>query len=215
MSNKARIKKHRTSRPSNDRPLATYEIGNDAVIDQKYLNLPQNVRDELNALYDLLATKPKKAIPRLEQLKEEYPKVPSIYNYLSVAYSFTDKEKHTAFIQENYRQNPKNLFARCHYAQLCLEQGRPEKIPQIFEDKYDLKSLYPRRNRFQPSEFTSFVLVLCLYYVAVGKRKQAEEFYEALKQFAPNSMEAKQAKKALNPGLLKRAGQKLASLLAK
>ena len=215
MSNKLRIKKHTTSRQSKNQSQATYEIGNDAVIDQKYLNLPQTVRQELNDLYDQLAKKPKKVITRLEELKEAYPKVPSIYNYLSVAYSYADKEKHKAFIKENYQQNPKNLFARCHYAQLCLQQDEPEKIPVIFENKFDLKSLYPRRNRFQPAEFTSFALVICLYYLAVGERKKAEEAYEGLQQVAPDSMETRQAKKALKPGIFKRAGQKIIAVVAK
>jgi hypothetical protein len=37
-----------------------------------------------------------------------------------------DTEKQKQIITENYAQNPKNLFARCNYARLCLAENNPE-----------------------------------------------------------------------------------------
>ncbi len=193
---------------------SVYEVSYQPKIDQAVRNLPQDIQQELDCLYGQIAKAPTQAISRLLELKQLYPKVMLLNNYLAVAYGYVDKEKQIQCIRENYQQHPNYLFARCHYAQLCLEQGELELIPPIFGHKFDLKALYPRRSRFHITEYLAFMLVLCLYFNARGEREKAEKIYQGMREAAPDAQEVKQAKRALHPGLLCRLGNKIKASLA-
>ncbi|MBN1935009.1 MAG: hypothetical protein JW934_10110 [Anaerolineae bacterium] len=65
---------------------------------------------------------------------------------------------------ENYRRNPDYLFARLNYAELFLRRGDYERVAEILEHKFDLKLLYPRRNRFHVSEVSNFIGLVGLYW---------------------------------------------------
>jgi hypothetical protein len=82
-------------------------------------------------------------------LKEAYPQTPVLYNHLSAAYNRGGNYKaQRELVIENYLKNPDYHFAKVNYAQLCLDNGDFEKIPEIFDHKFDLKLLYPHRNTF-------------------------------------------------------------------
>ena len=51
-------------------------------------------------------------------------------------------------IIKNYQINPSYLFAKVGYAQLCMHDDELDKIPEIFDKKYELKALYPERDFF-------------------------------------------------------------------
>ena len=84
-----------------------------------------------------------------------------VYNYLCSAYlAIGDRENSEAVALENYERHPNYLFAETNYARICLDKGDLERIPAIFNDKFDLKRLYPRRSRFHISEFVAFASVM-------------------------------------------------------
>ena len=113
----------------------------------------------------------------------------------------------------NKSVNPNNLISRCHFAQLCIQRRHFDQIPKIFGHKFDLKALYPRRNRFHPSEYTSFALVMCCYFNFSGDSMLAKLFYQGLKDYAPDAPETQQAKQLLEPGFFGRVGKKLVNAL--
>lgn len=193
---------------------SVYEVSYQPKIDQAVQKLPQAIQQELDRLYEQIAKAPARVIPRLLELQQQYPKVMLINNYLVVAYSYVDKEQQVQCIRENYRRHPTYLFARCHYAQHCLDQGEPDRIPAIFDHKFDLKALYPRRSRFHITEYLAFMQVLCLYFNAVGEREKAEKIYQGMRDAAPDAEETQYAKRALYPGLLRRLGNKIKASLA-
>ncbi len=188
-----------------------YEVSYETRVEPALLNLPADIQKELESLYDKLIRNPQQTLPRLLALRQLYPKVMLLNNYLAVAYGFIDREKQKQCIEENYRKHPKYLFARCHYAQLCLDEGKPEKIPAIFEHKLDLKAQYPRRKRFHISEYLAFMQVLCLYLHACGETEQAETVYNNMRQADPDCEEVRQVKKVLFPGFIQRTVAKIKS----
>lgn len=105
------------------------------------------------------------------------------------------------------------MFARCHYAQLCLHKGEPEKIPAIFEKKFDLKTLYPRRTLFHVTEYAVFSEILCIYFNAIGDKKQAEAVYKSMKEMIPDAEETKAVKLLMEPGFFKKMGAKMIATL--
>jgi len=131
--------------------------------------------------------------------------MPMLYNYLSVAYSVAGQyEKAQALAEENYRRYPDYLFARLNYAEICLAGGEYDKIGEIFEQKFDLKLLYPKRKRFHISEVASFMGLIGVYCFETGERKAAEMYYEVLRQMAPDYPMTKILRRKLFPNLLQR-----------
>ncbi|MFW5444160.1 MAG: hypothetical protein ACKE51_07630 [Methylococcaceae bacterium] len=211
MSKKTRNNKFSSVNQANNQ--MAYEVTNDAIVDQKLNKLPKNIQQEINDFSVNNRKDAEKLIPRLLELKQEYPKVSIIYNYISVAYGFINKEKQNESIRDNYFKNPNYLFARCHYAQLCLEKSEPEQIPAIFDKKFDLKSLYPRRTLFHVTEYAAFSGVLCGYFNAQGEKEQAEAVYKNMLEMIPEAEETKAAKRLMEPGFFNKMAAKLVSAL--
>lgn len=185
--------------------LTEYEITDEPIEDRVYKRLPAEVKEAVQRLHKLARTRPHAAIPELLDLMEQYPDVPIFYNYLSAAYSRAGERKKMAeVIRENYDRNPDYLFARVNYAELCILQGELEKVPAIFDHKFDLKLLYPRRNRFHISEVASFMGVIGRYFYEMGEREMAEQYYELLRQLDPGHPFTRLLKRKLYPSLLLR-----------
>ncbi len=195
----------------NDIQLIEYEITSEPIYDRRYKRLPRHVKDALDRLYYEAQKQPHKAIPELLDLIEKYPNIPTLYNYLSTAYSGTGQhEKLEEIVRENYRRNPDYLFARINYAELYRVQGDYDKIAEIFEHKFDLKLLYPKRKKFHVSEVANFMGLIGIYFFETGERDVAEIYYDILKQVAPGYPMAKLLRRKLHPGLIRRLFHRLA-----
>jgi hypothetical protein len=172
-----------------------YEITDEPLENRHIKRLPSQMQARIDDLYELALYHPTQAIPELERLVTAYPHIPTLANYLSVAYLYSgDLEKTDACVREAYRRHPQYLFAKVNYANLCLQQGEVEKIPGIFNHQCDLKRLYPHRTRFHVSEFTNFAWVMCRYFCAINERETAALYYQMLKQVAPRHPMTKHAK---------------------
>jgi tetratricopeptide (TPR) repeat protein len=187
--------------PTSDALVYTeYDITDEPLENRELKKLPSQVQARIDDLYELAQHHPTQAIPELERLVTTYPRVPTLSNYLSIAYlAVGDLQKTEACVREAYRRHPHYLFAKVNYANLCLQKGEIGKIPGIFEHTCDLKQLYPHRTRFHISEFTNFAGVMCRYFCAIGERETATLYYRMLKQVAPGYPITKHAKRALYP----------------
>jgi len=207
---KKTIKKRKSKVASNKNVarLKSFQIVFEPLSDEPYDSLPLSVKKEANEFYELVFNDPHKAIPLLLELIEKYPLVPKFYNFLNVAYTKTGESQQankTAF--EIYQKFPDYLFGKTNYALISLQKGEPEKIPEIFDNKLDLQSLYPQRNKFHISEYTGFATVMALYYLDTGKYEAAKTYYESLEELNPESQLTERVRKRF----LK---EKLAQLIA-
>jgi len=190
-----------------------YEITSEPIQDRRYRRLPGQVKDAIERLHPEAQRDPQRAIPELVDLIKKYPKVPMLYNYLSVAYSQAGQwEKAEEVIRENYQRNPDYLFARLNYAELCRTQGDYEQIAEIFEHKFDLKLLYPNRKRFHISEVANFMGLIGIYFLETGQQEAAEKYYEILKKIAPDYPMTKMLRRKLHPSFLGRLLGRISSL---
>ena len=188
-----------------------YEITTEPIHDRDYKRLPDPVKDVISRLHHEAQRHPLQAIPELVELIEKYPNVPMLYNFLSVAYSLTgQREKMEEVILENYQRNPDYLFARLNYAELCRLQGDYEQIAEIFEHKFDLKLLYPRRKRFHISEVANFMGLIGVYFFETGQPDVAERYYEMLEQIAPDYPMTRLLQSKLHPTFLGRILKRMA-----
>lgn len=149
--------------------------------------LPPTIRDCMEDLYNLVHDKPRKAIPRLEELIEEYPETPVLYNYLAVCYSSIGKHDHAEQIAEqNYKMNPDYLFARCNWAHILLDRGEVSKVPEVFGNTWNLRRMYPHRERFHITEYAAFQSAAIAYQFETGNEETALRGLEMLEEIAPD-----------------------------
>ena len=190
--------------------IVEYEITDEPNQDPSYKRLPQGVQESIERLHYEAQSKPRQAIPELLDLMKRYPKIPMLYNYLAVAYErIGESDKAESIVLENMRKNPDYLFARLNYAQLCLEKGEYAKIPEIFDHKFDLKLLYPKRKRFHVSEVANFTAFMGIYFLEIGEREIAERYDYIVHQIAPRFPMARRLRRQLYPNIFKRAWKRL------
>lgn len=165
----------------------SYEISDEPMPDSAYARLPEQIQEQLDTLYhEVLLQKPAAAVAVLKPLIEQYPDVPQLYNYLYIAYQKLGDRRHAQqVLQETLERFPDYLFGRIAYATDCLQRGEAEKVPEIFEGKYELKLLYPKRKRFHIAEVLGFYSVMAWYFHAQGEPSRAEMYYELMRQLDP------------------------------
>ncbi|MDN3509087.1 MAG: hypothetical protein P0S93_03600, partial [Candidatus Neptunochlamydia sp.] len=118
-------------------------------------------------LYALATENPRKARKDLETFKEKHPTHPEVLNLLTYLYlSCRKTRKADRLIEENYAKNPDYLFAKINFADLCLRRRKPQKIPDIFNKKLNLRELYPNKKIFHASEFRGFMVLMGFYQIS-------------------------------------------------
>jgi len=168
--------------------MLKYRITSEPIRDRVYDQLPSAVQDEIQRLHALSQKKPRAAIPELIIAIEQYPQLPLLFNYLSVAYSgIGEYKKAEAVVLENSRRHPDYLFARLNHAEFCLLRGEYDKVAEILDHKFDLKLLYPKRNLFHVSEVVAFNKVIGHYFWETGRPDLAVQCYEIARQIDPRS----------------------------
>ncbi len=178
--------------------LLQYEITYEPIKNPITENLPLDVRKEFEEIYHLVHEQPKKAIPRLKELLEEYPQVRMLYNFLTAAYSRVSEEaKRDEVTMELYQKHPDYLFAKIQYAELCLRNGELKEIPAIFNNKFDLQALYPDRKVFHISEALFFIGFMGEYFCQKSDFQQAEMYLNLLKKLDPDDMRTRSLEKNL------------------
>lgn len=146
------------------------------------------LRDTLKELYVMSKASPKKAIKKLRIAIRRYPQVPEFFNYLyiatNLAYGLEESHKVTL---EALKRFPDYFFAKLGLAEYYIYKGDLEKIPAIFDNKFDLKQLLPGREVFHISEVTGFLSVLILYYTRLNNFGAAEKYFSQLESVDPEN----------------------------
>ncbi len=193
--------------------LKSFNITYDSIEEENFQRLPSEVKDEIRIIYEIIRTKPAEGIKRCKKLMDEYPNIPVLFNYLSVGYmKIKDRQASEEIVEETYRRFPNYLFARCNYANICLERDEVNQIPKIFQGKYDLKALYPKRNEFHISEFISFASTMAMYFDKIGKRDAAELYFDILNKIEPRHPLTKKVKRILYPTALMQLVKRLSEM---
>ena len=157
------------------------------------------IQDKIIALHEEIYDDPEAAIPKLLELKERYPTLPVLYNYLTVAYNNNDEmEKAKFWVRETYRLFPDYLFAKTSLAHLYLALGQIDKIEEIFEGKWDLKFLYPGRDVFHITEVAAFNIFMTDFHLYKGEIPEAKDCLNLLVKLNPEHPQIPRLQKKLD-----------------
>lgn len=175
-----------------DHQKIKYTISYDP-LENKQFPIPDQLKEKLPPV---LKSKPGDAIEALLSLIEEYPNVPYLYNQLGITYQNNGEHRCVNLvITLAHSLFPDYLFTKCAFASLCISKGMLNKIPEIFGNKFNLKSLYPTRDIFHISESTVFSSLMGRYFAALGEFNTANLYLniliDTLDQNAPQIIDLK------------------------
>jgi tetratricopeptide (TPR) repeat protein len=178
------LPKHNVSSVKRTNVLASldYKITQNAVDDDDIRALPNEIQNKIEDLYERVQVSPQNTIKELLVLIKAYPHIPQLYNYLHIAYSYTGQNKKSyKIMKDNYEQNPSYLFAKLNYSDYLVKQGEFDKVPEIYDYKFNLTELYPNRDTFHETEVISFNGVIGYYYAMIGEYDNAKHCLNMLK----------------------------------
>jgi tetratricopeptide (TPR) repeat protein len=194
-----------TERRSADFGIMGFAVTIEPLPEPAFAALSRATKTELQRLYHLARTNPRAAAPQLMAALMRYPQVPSIFNYLFVAFAaMGDVKRAEAIVLENLRLHPNYLFARVNYAEIFLVHGEPGKVPETLGEELDLKQLYPERDRFHVSEVVGFYGVVGFYYWQTGRPEEAARCYALLRQLDPQHKMTQRLKAKVQPSWWRR-----------
>ncbi len=147
----------------------------------------------LDSVYSILYTDPEKALPTLRIMRDNYPNVPCLYNYLAIACHNAGQEKEDLdIIHETIEKFPDYIFAKTMLAEYHLGKGDHREVPKIFGGEFDLARLYPDIKVFHISEVRAFLSVTGTYFVRVNNMSRALFNYFSLSDLEPDHLGTKQ-----------------------
>ena len=159
-------------------------ITNEPIVEENFSKLPESIKKELTNIYKKMDSVNNKTIIQLKNLKNMYPKVPIIYNYLGNVYFMLNmKEKQLGIIKEIRLKFPNYLFGKMSLAEYYIHNNEMEKIPEALENKLEIYQHFPESKKvFHSSEVIAFYALVCEYYLYTKMNEQALLCYLLLVQ---------------------------------
>lgn len=148
-------------------------------------NFPPELRDEIALLNDEVQLRPtQRLVERLRQLVRQYPHVPSLQNYLMLAYAkMGNDRKASEVLEETLKQHPRYLLGLVNKAtEMLMVNKDTAGVERLFGGPpTDIGLLYPDRTEFHVSEIANFTGLSFLYFLAKGNPAVAENRLRTLR----------------------------------
>lgn len=194
--------------PSNNKLYQKYfEKTGIQLTDSPMSNDPSEVDRQSDELYHLCFNRPRKAIKRLEPLIKKYPNVPSLKNFLYVAFKGVKlNEKAEAILDRTLKEHPDYIF------------GITSKILDLIEEEDLLKHRHllgsPPRittitgpRTIHISEFCNYQLAVGHYAALTGDEAEAMERLQSLIDIGAEDKYTKNLAKKIGISRLRNFGQ--------
>jgi hypothetical protein len=172
------IRKSRTALPK------SIHCTNEPIEEESFARLPHKVKRRLWRIYETLPKSPQEQLPELLRLKEEYPDVPVIYNYMSMCHAQCGQfEDFHRTAKETVEKFPNYLFGKISLAEYHLLKKEHKKVPEIFDERLEIHQHYPDAvTVFHISEVRSFYSIVGIYYAREYKMARALLSYFMLEE---------------------------------
>ncbi len=114
-------------------------------------------------------SKAKKLAINLKKATVKWPNNPIFLNYLFSAYQFSrDFSASKEIAKLTVELFPSYLFGKIVYAKLMIQDGELDQVPELFNNKYNLKAIYPDRKKFHVQEYLELNILWCEYFLEKG-----------------------------------------------
>lgn len=116
-----------------------------------------------------------RVITELTNFKEKYPNVPTIYNYLTIAYNYADQtDKYCECLIETVEKFPGYIFGKISLSEYYLNNNEFKKIPGLLDNKFEITQHYPPGTEvFHISAVRGFYYITGRYFAKAGKIEKA------------------------------------------
>lgn len=151
-----------------------------------YEDLPNNydnfVNSELNKIsFETIHNDSPEMLEMLLNLHAKHPAIPEVIERLAAYYDLRgNTEKADEFLKILTYSCPDYFFGYYIRAMKALKENKPEEVPVIFKNCFNIKDFFPKRNDFHVSEVASFSYVMGLYYCAIDNIEAAQINYDFL-----------------------------------
>jgi len=170
-------------------PVAyTYEV----IEEKNYAKMKEEDKSLLTQIFEWVQgsnVEARRGLKYLQKLKKKYPRVPVIYNFMSVAYQTLGKKvKRHHIIKETFKKFPNYVFGKITLAEHYLNTGHHEEIPDIFNHKLQLYMHYPNAGDhpvFHGAEVQAFYTVIGRYYAKNKQLAHAIKCYFIIEEADP------------------------------
>lgn len=129
-----------------------------------------------------------KVIIELTNYKEKYPNVPTIYNYLTIAYHNANQiKKYYESLIETVEKFPNYLFGKISLSEYYLNNNELINIPRLLDNKFEITQHFPPgTDIFHISAVRGFYFITGRYFAKAGKIEKAYKSYFLLSDLDNN-----------------------------
>lgn len=140
-----------------------------------------------------------------EYLSKKYPEHHQLLHNLGCEYLDAGRKKEAyAIFEKIHDEHPNFMHSKRMLADMYLIQKKPEKVAQLFDNKFYFKLWYPQQKVIQFPEALSFNRAIGDYYLYMFEIDNALRYFDVIKKIDPDGYprevirEAKIAKKLNN-----------------
>jgi hypothetical protein len=142
---------------------------------------PKSLLNKQEKIYELITNNPRLALKETEKAIKKYGECPRLIHYMSSSYiQLNDEKRGFQIAKKLFEDQPDYFFGRITYATLCIRNEEFEKIPEIFNNKYDLSVMFSEKNEFHFSEVMAFHYVMCFYFLEKNNYDVAIKYFFVL-----------------------------------
>ena len=158
-------------------------ISREPIAENNYFSNKEDEQRINNIFLEVLENPSQKHIDLLEGELAINPNNPQLYSYLANAnIKLGNIDKADEWTERGYKKFPDYLFGKISYAQTLLQKGESKKVPEVFNNSFDLKTLLPNRKEFHILEVINFYSIMSLYFTTQGDIASANIYWIELKE---------------------------------
>ena len=161
--------------------ISKFYITENPIEEEKWSKLPGRDKKKILKLYSNIkkSIDLERVISELTNYKEKYPDVPTIYNYLSIAYNYADQtDNYYESLIETVEKFPAYIFGKISLSEYYLNNSEFNKIPGLLDNKYEITQHYPSgTDLFHISAVRGFYYITGRYFVKARKIEKAYKSY--------------------------------------
>jgi len=161
--------------------IGSFFITEEPIEEENWSKLPKRDKKRILRLNEKIKKSEDLAIVIKDLLgyKLKYPDVPTIYNYLGIAYERASKQKnYLRVLIETRKKFPDYIFGKISLAEYYLSANRYKKIPALLDNKFEITQHFPTGTEaFHISAVRGFYYITGWYFALVGKIELAYKSY--------------------------------------